>query len=266
MARTLAKLAPAADTRAASLATAAPTPRYYRVYVAIQKLIRDSVYGPGQRIPTEAQLCRQFKVSRITVRRSLYELQRDGWLSRQQGLGTFVSPGLRLQPVPVNWSDVFSSVSDLSQTTGARDLSVKLVKPDADTRAALHLFGGAPVQRVSHVRLLHGEPLGLVTNWVPQDIAGRLSAPTLTREPTLTLLEQTGVRIGDSRQTIGATLATPKLARALGIPVGAPLVRVERVVYDDTGRGVERMLALYRADRYQYRMALTRHHEGTPHT
>lgn len=266
MARTRSKTTRSADEHAASLASAVPTPRYYRVYVAIQKWIRDKVYGPGQRIPSEAQLCRSFKVSRITVRRSLDELQRDGWLSRQQGRGTFVSLGLRLQPVPVNWSAVFTSVSDLSQTTGARDLSVKLVQPDADTRAALRLPGATLVQRVTHVRLLHDEPLGLVTNWVPKDIAARLSAPTLTRAPTLTLLEQAGLRIGDSQQAIGATLATPQLSRALGIPVGAPLVRVERVVYDDSGRGIERMLALYRADRYQYRMALTRNHEDIPRT
>ena len=239
------------------LATA-PTPRYYRVLMAIENWIRDGVYVPAERIPTEAQLCRSFEVSRITVRRALDELQRRGWLTRQQGRGTFVAPDLRPHPVPVNWSDVMHSVADFSQATAARDTRVATVSPDAATRAALRITGPGRVQRITHVRLLRGEPLGFITNWVPEDVAGRISSTDLLRAPTLTLLEKSGTRIGDSQQSIGATIATARLARMLDVPVGAPLVRLERVVYDDTGRGVDRVLALYRADRYQYRMALTR--------
>ncbi|HEX8757286.1 MAG TPA: GntR family transcriptional regulator [Steroidobacteraceae bacterium] len=241
-----------------SLAADAPTPRYYQVYVAIQRWIREGVYVPAQRIPTEAELCRSFNVSRITVRRSLDELERDGWLSRQQGRGTFVTPDLRLPPLPVDWSHVLDSVSDFTHLTTACNLSVRYLQPDEATRAALHMSGEGKVQRVSHLRMLHQSPLGQVINWVPEDIARRVPPPSPTRAPTFALLEQAGIRIGDSHQEIGAGLASTKMAHLLGVPAGAPLVIIERVVFDSTGRGVERTLAHYRADRYRYRMALRR--------
>jgi GntR family transcriptional regulator len=74
----------------------------------------------------------------------------------------------------------------------------------------------------------------------------------------LRLIERCGIRVGTAEQFIGATLAEPEVARALGIPVGAPLVRITRVVYDAGQRPIERVIALYRADRYHYRMQLTR--------
>lgn len=258
MTRDTPKVAAAPSGDPVSLADEAPTPRYYQVYAAIQRWIREGVYVPAQRIPTEAQLCSTFSVSRITVRRSLDELEREGWLSRQQGRGTFVSPDLRLPPLPVDWSHVLSSVSDLTHATTACKLSVKYLEADEATRAALHMSGESRVQRVSHLRMLHQSPLGQVINWVPEDIARRVPPPSPTRAPTFALLEQAGIRIGDSHQEIGAELASPKMARLLGIATGAPLVTIERVVFDSTGRGVERTLARYRADRYRYRMAMRR--------
>ena len=54
----------------------------------------------------------------------------------------------------------------------------------------------------------------------------------------------------------GATLAGVDAAQALGVAVGAPLLRLVRVVKDERGRPVERVVALYRADAYQYHLHL----------
>ena len=43
---------------------------------------------------------------------------------------------------------------------------------------------------------------------------------------------------------------------ALAVEVGAPLLRLVRVVMEASGRPVERVVALYRADRYQYHLHL----------
>ena len=72
------------------------------------------------------------------------------------------------------------------------------------------------------------------------------------------------VEIGEAEQLIGATLAGVEAARALGVEVGAPLLRLTRVVFDAQSRAVERVVALYRADAYQYRMRLGRSGNATP--
>ena len=234
-----------------------PTPRYYRVYASLQKSIRDGIYRRGSLIPTEHQLCRDFGVSRITIRRALHELQRDGWLTRRSGVGTFVARTLCTQPVAVNWNDVVTSVTDFTSATTVASLTMRVVEADAETREILRLAAGTKVQQVMHVRLLKSEPLGVITNWVPQDIAERVPEPIARRGPLFASLDHTDIQVGDSSQAIGAIVATRSLARTLGVAVGAPLVRIERVVFDRSGRGIERLVALYRADRYQFRMSLT---------
>ena len=84
----------------------------------------------------------------------------------------------------------------------------------------------------------------------------------LVHHPLLKLIESSGVRIASAEQTITATLADGETAQALEVEFGAPLLLVNRTVYDQTGRAVEHICALYRPDRYQYRMSLARAGKG----
>jgi GntR family transcriptional regulator len=106
------------------------------------------------------------------------------------------------------------------------------------------------------VRELDGAPLGLITTFVPLDIATRLGASSERDQPMFVLLQAAGVPIKSAEQYLGATLAGLEAAEALAVEVGAPLLRLVRVVMEASGRPVERVVALYRADRYQYHLHL----------
>lgn len=232
------------------------TPRYHQVYVTLRAWVRDGTYRPGDQIPTEPELCRLFGVSRITIRKAIEHLAREGWLVRHQGRGTFVQLSATRASASADIEEVRSQVAGFAAATAVRDLAVAETLPDEETRAALSLAESQRVQRASHVRVMHGVPLGLITTFVPLDVARRVSAAEMAKQPMFELLEQAGVRIGRADQFIGATLAGIDAARSLGISVGAPLLRLVRTVFDDTGRPVERVIALYRADAYQYHMEL----------
>jgi len=66
------------------------------------------------------------------------------------------------------------------------------------------------------------------------------------------------VRIGRATQSISARPAVDAVARALAVPAGTALLAVERLVYDTDERPVQWLQGLYRPDRYQYRMQLSR--------
>lgn len=233
-------------------------PRYHQVYVTLRAWVRDGTYPPGSQIPTEPELCEIFGVSRITVRKAIEDLAREGWLVRQQGRGTFVQLSAAREAASLDLNEVRGHVADLAASTEVRDLVVRDVEPDEETRAALDLPPEARVQRAAHVRVLRGVPLGYITTFVPLDIAARVDVAEMARRPMFELLGRAGVEIGEAEQLIGATLAGVEAARALGVEVGAPLLRLTRVVFDAKSRPVERVVALYRADAYQYRMRLGR--------
>jgi GntR family transcriptional regulator len=233
-------------------------PRYHQVYVMLRAWVRDGTYPPGAQIPTEPELCQIFAVSRITVRKAIEALAREGWLVRQQGRGTFVQMSAGREASLLDIAAVRGQVADLAAATEVRALVVRDIEPDEETRAALDLPPTARVQRASHVRVLHGVPLGYITTFVPLDIAARIDIGDMARRPMLELLGSAGVDIGAAEQLIGATLAGVEAARALAVEVGAPLLRLVRVVFDSKQRPVERVIALYRGDAYQYRMRLGR--------
>lgn len=65
-------------------------PLYVQLKQAITEDINRNIYQPGEKLPNEAELCEQYSVSRITVRKALLELVEEGYLERLQGKGTFV--------------------------------------------------------------------------------------------------------------------------------------------------------------------------------
>ncbi|MBV6416545.1 MAG: HTH-type transcriptional repressor YvoA [Steroidobacteraceae bacterium] len=236
-----------------------PSPRYYQVYVTLRAWVRDGTYGPGAQIPTEAELCRLFGVSRITVRKALADLVREGWLVRHQGRGTFVELSSARAPVSVDLGEALHQIVDLGAATEVRDSRVSVVRADDETLAALDLEPGTRVQKVSRVRVLRGVPLAQITTFVPLDVAAMVGHERAAEHmPMFELLERSGIRVREADQWLGATLANVESGRALAVGIGAPLLRLTRIVYDTRRRPVERVVALYRADAYQYRMHLKR--------
>ena len=232
------------------------TPRYHRVYVTVRAWVQDGSYPPGAQLPTEPELGRIFGVSRITIRKAISALEEEGWLQRKQGRGTFArSPGVG-RAVAIDLGAVTEAVSDLAARTLVTRFSAAEVDPDQETLAALQLLPGERVRRATHVRELDGAPLGLITTFVPLDIAARLGSANERDQPMFMLLQEAGVPIKSAEQFLGATLAGLEAAEALAVEVGAPLLRLVRVVMETSGRPVERVVALYRADRYQYHLHL----------
>ena len=94
--------------------TAIASPRYHQVYVTLRTWVRDGTYKPGEQIPTEPQLCEMFGVSRITVRKAIDNLAKEGWLLRQQGRGTFVQISRARAAGSLDINDVRSQVAGLA--------------------------------------------------------------------------------------------------------------------------------------------------------
>jgi GntR family transcriptional regulator len=97
-----------------------------------------------------------------------------------------------------------------------------------------------------------------ITTYVPQELARGIGRRELAKKPILVLLGESGVRVGRASQTISASLGDGVVAGALDVAVGSALLAVLRLVFDDDERPVQWLHGLYRPDRYQYELALSR--------
>jgi len=235
------------------------TPLYHQVYLVLRSKIADGAYPRGSRMPPEHELCRMFGVSRITVRRALDELAAAGLIRRRHGSGTLVEGGPRsVEPQRAPIEGMLENLIAMGLRTEVELLEFEWVPAAPDVAAALEVGAGEPVQQAVRVRSSDEGPFSHLTTWLPERVGRGIDPNDLASQPLLVLLERAGVRVDGAEQTIGATLADTAVAPRLDVEVGWPLLSIVRTVRDAAGRPVEHLRALYRPDRYQYRMALDR--------
>lgn len=235
-----------------------PTPLYHQVYLVLRNKIISDDYTQGSLLPSEQETSDMFGVSRITAKRALNELANDGMVVRERGRGTRVVYHSLAQPVEVNVEGVLENLLAMGLETEVKLLSFDYLPANRKVAQQLYCDEGQSVQKAVRVRFLEDEPFSYLTTYVPSDIGGSYSREDLAEKPLLALLERSGVKISRAEQTITATLSDAEVSLALGLELGSPILCIYRVVYDQNDRPVEYIKALYRPDRYQYRMMLAR--------
>jgi GntR family transcriptional regulator len=175
---------------------------------------------------------------------------------RERGRGTFPRPAAA--PTGKRLSGFFENVLMHGLRTAVRVLELATVPAPAEVAAALGLAEGARVQKAIRLRSYRGAPISLITTYVPAEVARAFGRRDLAAKPMLQLLEESGVQVTEGEQTISAQLADHRAAEVLEVSVGSPLLAVRRVVYGPKRRPVQLLFGLYRPDRYEYRMHLSR--------
>lgn len=234
----------------------------HRFYLLLKERIASGALPPGQRLPSEPQLAENHGLSRVTVRRALDGLAREGLITRQAGAGTFVRRAEAAPTVVGDLSNMLASLVAMGRATRVKLLDFAYVAPPQPIAEALRLSSGERTQRSLRVRFLEERPFSLLTTHVPERIGVTYTEADLATTPLLALLERSGVEAERAEQTISATLAGPDSASALGVEIGAALLSLTRVVYDRDGRGVEHLAALYRPDIHAFHMELKRSGDG----
>lgn len=235
-----------------------PTPLYHQIYLVLRRQIADGSIGSDATVPGEQELTRLYGVSRITAKRALDELAAEGLVVRERGRGTRVRSPPPTPPFRASIEGLLENLLVMGLKTKVVLLEFGYVRAPAEAAAALGCTIGQTVQRAVRVRHIDGAPFSHLTTFVPEAIGRTFSRRDLASEPLLSLLERSGVRVSRADQVITAKLADVQVARYLEVAVGAALLKITRIVRDQSGRPVEFITGLYRPDRYQYAMSLSR--------
>ncbi len=234
------------------------TSKTHRFYLLLKERITSGALAPGQRLPSEPALAEAHRLSRVTVRRALDGLEREGLVRRRPGNGTFVQGASPKPAVVGDLSNMLRGLVAMGRDTRVRLLAFSYGVPPPAVAEALRLGPGERTQHSLRVRYLDDRPFSYLSTHVPERIGVTYSDTDLAATPLLTLLERSGVVADRAEQTISATLAGPETSEALKVEIGSALLSLTRVVRDAEGRGVEHLSALYRPDIHAFHMELTR--------
>jgi len=217
------------------------TSLHRQLFLVLRDQIMRGAYAPGALLPNEDQLCAQFGVSRITVRRALSDLEVLDLLEKRQGSGTFVSP--RLPPVRAPATLGFiGQQQQMSNDTTVTVLSFEAeiaVPPDIGQQ--LELLPGATALHVVRLRKQSDVPVMVTDAWIPSHLGVAITKKQLQHEALFELLIKQGVRFDRVVQETTAVAATPAYAGLLQTEVGQPLLKLTRILYDQERRPVQHL-------------------------
>ncbi len=157
-----------------------PFPIYYQIQEWVKQLIEDGEWKPGDKIPSENELCDKFEVSRMTIRQAINNLVEQGYLYRKRGIGTFVQlPKVeqKLQGMTGFTEDMISR----GMNPSSQLLSFRLVPATAKIADRLRIQEGESVYEVRRIRLADDEPIAFETTYL---------SPALVKDINEEILQQ----------------------------------------------------------------------------
>lgn len=226
-----------------------------QVFIVLRDQIASGVYPEGAAIPTEDDLCRLFGVSRITVRRAVADLEQLALVRKEPGRGTFVLKASQ----PIRAPATLGYIEALKQQS--RESSVKVLVVEHRiapplVAAQLALAGDEPAVHAVRLRCAKGRPLLVTDVWLPQAIGRHVTRAELKKRPLFEILLAEGLRFGRVVQEVTAVAADPNLAGLLLTEIGAPLLRICRLVHDEQQRAVQHMTIHVSPERSRMMMVL----------
>ncbi|MDH3706970.1 MAG: GntR family transcriptional regulator [Acidimicrobiia bacterium] len=207
------------------------TIRYREIADTVRHRIDEGTYGPGQVLPSEAELTAEFGASRVTVRRALDSLRHERRIDSRQGFGWFVPA----DPLPQMLARLETLDAHLaaSRRSSERQVTGFAFAP-APPRVA-SVLGVDTVLEVRRRHLADGRPFARITVWCPEALGASLSRAEVEESSFIDLLD---VAWGGAVQTIGAQLAGDEDAELLAVPSGSPVLVCRRTTSDESDHPV----------------------------
>lgn len=232
------------------LQSAGSGPLYVKLRQSLEEAIRSGKLEHGDALPAERDLADYANVSRVTVRKAVDDLVRDGLLSRKHGSGTFVvKPMSRVEQPLTKLTSFTEDMARRGLVTKSEWLERGLFHPTPEEMMMLGLAPGTRVARLGRLRMGNDMPLAIEHASIsveflpdPEAVTGSLYAE----------LEKKNARPVRAIQRISACNMKNPDAGLLAVPVGSAGLSIERVSYLASGRVVEVTRSLYRGDAYDF--------------
>lgn len=226
------------------------TSLYYQLKEKLLKKIVSKQWLPGEKIPSEKELCNIYDVSRITVRKALDELVLTGHLVRKQGKGTFVTNLSMEQRL-----SKFYSFSEVLKRHGMNERAkiIHFNKIDAteDIAKQLEINPLDKVFQLTRLRLVDLTPYTIETSYIPVSICPDLSENEIAEKGLYSSMRIKGVFPDRAIEKFRATVIRKSEAEHMGLSVGIPAMHLERMTYAGTTI-IEYCSSIVRGDFFTY--------------
>jgi GntR family transcriptional regulator len=234
-------------------------PKYHQLASMIRKKIDDGEWEPRSAIPSERVLESTYNISRTTIREAIHHLVREGYLYREHGRGTFVSPKKLVKGL-MDLTSFSEDMKNRDMIPGQTILEIAQVNAPLKICELLDISPEKKVVMVRRIRTGDGKPIGLQTSYSVLPETETITTEELEKYGSLYRLYREKFQIipTEADETHEVTIASLIEAKLLDVEEGTPLLLSERLSYSQYRKPVEYVKILYRGDRYRYYVRLIR--------
>ena len=234
-------------------------PYYIQLIDILKEKVQSGTWVAGDQIPGEQDLCELYGVSRTVVRQSLRELELDGVITRRKGKGTFISSPKISEGLVQKLTGFYQDMVERGLKPETKVLHRNVTQATEKVARFLDIDPGKKVVDILRLRSVNGEPIQLVTSYIPLDVCPALATVDLTNRSLYQYMEEEcGIFIARGKRYLEAVLASETEAALLGIEHGAPLLMLDSISYGENGEPIEYYHALHRGDRSRFEVELLR--------
>ena len=227
-------------------------PLYLQIREALCDYIERSELQPGDALPSEREMSEIFSVNRLTVRKALEQLIRDGIICQIPGKGTFVEKPKFDQRLLVMTSFT-DAIQREGHTPGSRLLDLSGITPRPSIRKALELSKEDQVLQTRRLRLIDDEPFSIAASYIPMEYGRQIRMGDFGEKSLYGLLKECcGLIMSKTQCSLEAVAADAASAEILQISAGAPLFLMTGTTRAQNGIIAEYFRVLYRGDRLRF--------------
>jgi len=223
----------------------------------IKRNITGGILKPGDLLPSEAEICEAYQISRSTVRQAFSALEAEGLIFRRRGKGTYIaSPKLRRK-----LDNLYSFSSEMAQVglvPKSKVVAFEKLRPSLDLVRNLRIKDEKElIFKIVRIRLANEEPLLLETTFIPEHYCPFLDRNMLEVGSLYRILIETAaLNPFYAVETYEPVIFKKSEAAILNCKPGMTGYFVERISYLETGEIFELTQSLVRGDRCRFEVEL----------
>lgn len=231
-------------------------PLYLQLMEDLIEKINAQTYRESEKLPSERELCEIYELSRITVRQALQELEREGFIYKQHGIGTFVAPKSYNQEL-VKLYSFTEEMKEMGKKPTTKVLSFQVIAVDERLATKMGIQPLDEVFQVVRLRLADDEPLMYETSYLPKRLFPSLSKLNLENRPMYDIFQEDyHILVTRAVERFSATSIRESEVEYLKTVTNQPAMLIKRFAYHDE-QLIEYTISVARGDKFDYTVELT---------
>ncbi|MCQ4922320.1 GntR family transcriptional regulator [Tissierella carlieri] len=230
-------------------------PLYFQLMDIIINMIEEGNLRENDQLPSERELCDIYDISRSTVRQAIQELEKEGYIYKLHGKGTFVSPKMFKQNL-LKFYSFTEEMKKIGKIPSSKVLDFQIISCNEKLSKKMNLNIGEKIYIFTRLRLADNEPMMLETSYVPYAKFLGLTQELLEENPMYDIFAKMyNISITSAEEVFRSVLTRTDEAELLRYTSGLPSMMIERITYDNENI-VEYTRSIARGDKFKYSILL----------